>query len=170
MKVERGAEAAKVADDLTRAFPGTVAISQPDQVARVDTNSLLVRKSATLVVALALIIGGIAVMNTMLMAVFGRAAEFALLLAVGWPRRLLAQLVLGEGLLLSLGGAAVGVALGVAAGELLVSAFEAGALVQPHFEAWGLGRALLVAAAMGTLGSLYPAWWVTRLAPAKALG
>ncbi len=170
VKVERGAEAAKVADDLTRAFPGTVAISQPDQVARVDTNSLLVRKSATLVVALALIIGGIAVMNTMLMAVFGRAAEFALLLAVGWPRRLLAQLVLGEGLLLSLGGAAVGVALGVAAGELLVSAFEAGALVQPHFEAWGLGRALLVAAAMGTLGSLYPAWWVTRLAPAKALG
>ena len=89
-----------------RAFPGTVAISQPGQVARVDTNSLLVRKAAGLFVALALIIGGIAVMNTMLMAVFERSSEFALLLAVGWPRRLVAQLVLGEGLLLSLGGRA----------------------------------------------------------------
>ena len=109
-------------------------------------------------------------MNTMLMAVFGRASEFALLLAVGWPRRLLAQLVLGEGLLLSLAGAFAGIALGIAGGELLVRAFDASALVRPHFEVWGLARALLVAAAMGTLGSLYPAWWVTRLTPARALG
>lgn len=170
VKIERGARAGAVGDRLGRAFPGTISISQPGQVARVDTNSLLIRKAATLFVALALIIGGIAVMNTMLMAVFGRASEFALLLAVGWPRRLLAQLVLGEGLLLSLAGALVGVVLGIAGGELLVRAFDASALVQPHFELWGIARALLVAAAMGTLGSLYPAWWVTRLTPAQALG
>lgn len=170
VKIERGARAGAVGEQLGRAFPGTISISQPGQVARVDTNSLLIRKAATLFVALALIIGGIAVMNTMLMAVFGRASEFALLLAVGWPRRLLAQLVLGEGLLLSLAGALVGVVLGIAGGELLVRAFDASALVQPHFELWGIARALLVAAAMGTLGSLYPAWWVTRLTPAQALG
>ena len=170
VKLERGARAGEVGERLGRAFPGTVSISQPGQVSRVDTNSLLIRKAATLFVALALIIGGIAVMNTMLMAVFGRASEFALLLAVGWPRRLLAQLVLAEGLILSLAGAVVGIALGIAAGELLVRTFDASALVSPHFEAWGLARALIVAAAMGTLGSLYPAWWVTRLTPSQALG
>jgi len=170
VKLERGAHATAVGEQLGHAFPGTISISQPGQVARVDTNSLLIRKAARLFVALALIIGGIAVMNTMLMAVFGRAGEFALLLAVGWPRWRLAQLVLGEGLLLSFAGALVGVVLGIAGGELLVQAFDASALVSPHFEAWGLARAIIVAAAMGTLGSLYPAWWVTRLTPARALG
>ena len=90
VKIARGARASELGDRLGRAFPGTVAISQPGQVSRVDTNSLLVRKAAVVFAALALIIGGIAVMNTMLMAVFERRAEFALLLAVGWPRRLVA--------------------------------------------------------------------------------
>lgn len=170
VKVDRGRRAAEVGRELERAFPGTIAINQPGQVARVDTNSLLLRKAATLFVAIALIIGGIAVMNTMLMAVFERRGEFALLLAVGWPRGMVARLVVAEGVLLSLAGALAGVAVGVAAGELLVRAFEASALVSPYFSAWTFARAFLIAAAMGTIGSLYPAWWVTRLMPARALG
>lgn len=170
VKVARGARAGRVAQRLERAFPGTVAISQPGQVARVDTNSLLVRKASGLFVVLALIIGGIAVMNTMLMAVFERRSEFALLLAVGWPRRFVARLVLSEGLLLAALGAIAGVLLGVAAGELVVRALGASTLVTPRIETWTIARAVLVALAMGAIGSLYPAWWVTRLRPARALG
>jgi putative ABC transport system permease protein len=170
VKVARGARASQVADRLGHAFPGTVAISQPGQVSRVDTNSLLMRKAALVFGALALVIGGIAVMNTMLMAVFDRRSEFALLLAVGWPRRLVAELVLREGLLLGLGGALIGLGLGVAAGEVSVRLFGASGLVSPHVTTWTLVRAVLVAAATGTVGSLYPAWWVSRLRPAEALG
>jgi putative ABC transport system permease protein len=169
VKVARGVRASELGDRLGRAFPGTVAISQPGQVSRVDTNSLLVRQAAGVFVALALLIGGIAVMNTMLMAVFERRSEFALLLAVGWPRRLVARLVVGEGVLLCLAGALAGVALGIAAGEAIVRAFGASALVAPQFSAWALVRAVLVAAGMGALGSLYPAWWVSRLRVAEAL-
>jgi putative ABC transport system permease protein len=169
VKVARGVRASELGDRLGRVFPGTVAISQPGQVSRVDTNSLLVRQAAGVFVALALLIGGIAVMNTMLMAVFERRAEFALLLAVGWPRRLVARLVVGEGVLLCLAGAIAGAALGVAAGEAIVRAFGASSLVAPQFTAWALGRAVLVAAGMGALGSLYPAWWVSRLRVAEAL-
>ncbi len=170
VKVDRGVPASTVGRRLERAFPGTLAISQPGQVSRVDTNSLLVRKAAALFVAIALIIGGIAVMNTMLMAVFERRSEFALLLAVGWPRRMVAQLVVGEGMVLSLAGALAGVMLGVLGGELLVRALDASALVSPQFSLWTFTRAILIAGAMGTIGSLYPAWWVTRLTPARALG
>lgn len=170
VKIARGARASEVGDRLGHAFRGTVAISQPGQVSRVDTNSLLVRKAALVFATLALIIGGIAVMNTMLMAVFERRGEFALLLAVGWPRRLVAQLVLREGVLLSLAGALIGLGLGVVAGELIVRAFAASALVSPHVTAWTLAQAVLVAVATGTIGSLYPAWWVSRLRPAEALG
>jgi putative ABC transport system permease protein len=165
-----GAKASDVGAALERTFHGTVAISQPGQVARVDTNTLLIRKAAVVFVALALLIGGIAVMNTMLMAVFERQHEFALLLAIGWPRRLVGELVLREGVLVSLAGALVGLGLGAAAMALTVQALGASTLVVPHLTAWTLVRALLVALGMGAVGSLYPAWRVTRLRPAEALG
>ncbi|HEU4975026.1 MAG TPA: ABC transporter permease [Baekduia sp.] len=165
-----GASASAVGRRLEHAFPGTVAISQPGQVARVDTNTLLIRRTALAFVALALVIGAIAVTNTMLMAVFERRGDFALMLAVGWPRRLVARLVLQEGVLLALAGALAGVALGIAGGELVVRAVGARSLVSPHVSAWTIGRALLVATATGVAGSLSPAWWVTRLRPAEALG
>jgi putative ABC transport system permease protein len=60
--------------------------------------------------------------------------------------------------------------LGSAGGELLVRAFGASTLVAPHVTPWILIRAVLVALATGALGSLYPAWRVTRLRPAEALG
>jgi len=170
VKLAHGAKAAEVGNRLERAFRGTVAISQPGQIARVDTNSLLIRKTAVVFVALALIIGGIAVMNTMLMAVFERQRDYALLLAIGWPRRLVGELVLREGILLSLVGALIGLGLGVGAGEVIVRAFGASALVTPHVTAWTLVLAVLVAVATGAIGSLYPAWRVTRLRPAEALG
>jgi putative ABC transport system permease protein len=169
VKIRRGYRASTVKATLDRAFPGTISISQPGEVERVDTNSLLIRKAATVFVALALVIGGIAVMNTMLMAAFERRREFALLLAIGWPKRSVGGLVVREGVAISLAGALVGLGLGIGAGHLLVHAFAASSLVVPHVTAWALGRALLVALGTGALGSLYPAWWVTRLRPAAAL-
>jgi putative ABC transport system permease protein len=170
VKVARGVGAAELGDRLGRTFPGTVAISQPGQIARVDTSSLLIRKGATVFAVLALLIGGIAVMNTMLMAVFERRTEFALLLAVGWPRRLVGELVLRQGLVLGLAGAAIGLALGTAASGVLVRALGASGLVTPHLTFGGAAVAVLVAAVTGTVGSLYPAWWVTRLRVSEALG
>jgi len=170
VSLDPGARAREVARRLERAFRGTVAISQPGQIARVDTNALLIGKAAVVFVALALVIGAVMVANTMLMAVFERRRDFALLLAVGWPRRLVAGLVLREGVLLSLAGALAGIGLGIVAGELIVRLFGAESLVAPHVTAWAIGRAVLVAAATGALGSLYPAWWVSRLRPAEALG
>jgi putative ABC transport system permease protein len=170
VKIGRGVRASELGDRLGRAFPGTVAISQPGQVSRVDTNSLLVRKAALVFAALAVVIGGIAVMNTMLMAVFERRAEFALLLAVGWPRRLVAGLVLRQGLIVGLAGAVGGLTLGIAGGELITRALGASTLVSPHITAGALAIAILVAAVTGTIGSLYPAWWVTRLRVSDALG
>lgn len=170
VKVARGFRASQVGDALDKAFPGTVSISQPGEVERVDTNSLLIRKAAVVFVALAILIGGIVVMNTMLMAAFERRSEFALLLAIGWPRRTVAGLVVREGVLVSALGAAAGLGLGIATGHLLVQLFAASSLVTPHVTAWALVRAVIVAIATGAAGSLYPAWWVSRLRPAVALG
>lgn len=169
LSLDQGVTADQAIGRLERAFPGTVAISDPGQAVRADANSLLIGKAVVVIAVLALVIGGIAVTNTMVMAVLEREREFALLSAVGWSSGRVALLVLGEGVGVSLIGAALGLALGLAAGELLVRATGASAFVSPHVTAWGLGRALLVGVAIGILGGLYPAWRVTRLLPARVL-
>jgi putative ABC transport system permease protein len=158
-----------VAHALEGRFPGTVAITNPEQAARSSTSFQIVRKAALVIALLALLIGGISVTNTMLLAVLERQRELALLAAVGFGPARVAALILGEGVGVSLLGAALGLALGVAASEVVVRAFSAGAFVSPDITAWGLGRGLIVGVAIGVLGGLYPAWRVTRLAPAASL-
>lgn len=169
VSLDPGQKAPAMTKRLERAFPGTIAISDPTQAARAGANGLLIGKAVFVIAVLALVIGGISVTNTMLMAVLERQAEFSLLSAVGWSPRQVAFLVLGEGIGVSLVGAALGLAIGLAVGELIVRASGAAAFVSPHITAWGLGRGLLVGVAIGVLGGLYPAWRVTRLRPVEAL-
>ena len=60
---------------LERIFPGTVAIADPGAAARADANSELISKAVLVIVVLALAIGGIAVTNTMVMAVMERERD-----------------------------------------------------------------------------------------------
>ncbi len=169
VSIKRGARASVVEDRLQRAFHGIVAISQPGQISRVDTNSLLIRRAVAAMTVLALAIGAFAVMNTTLLAVLERQGEFALLAAVGWTPGRIARLVLGEGLGVSILGALLGLGLGVAASEFVVRALAASTLVPPVVTAWTLARALMVGLAIGVIGGIYPAWRVTRIPLAQTL-
>jgi len=120
--------------------------------------------------AIALIVGAIAVANTMLMSVFERTREFGVVRAVGARPRFLFGLVLLESVVLSLIGAAVGVALGFAgAWAVNLVAFDLIALevaaVTPRLVAF----AVAVAAGMGLLAGLLPAGRAARVPIAVAL-
>jgi len=167
--LDRGTKAGPMVKRLEGLFPGTVAIADPGAAARADANSLLISKAVLVIVVLALAIGGIAVTNTMVMAVLERERELALLSAVGWRPGRVAGLILAEGVGVSMLGAGIGLALGLASSSIAVKALSAQAFVTPHITAWGLGRGCLVGVAIGVLGGLYPAWRVTRLMPAESL-
>ena len=117
----------------------------------------------------ALIIGGIAVMNTMAMSVFERVREIGILRAVGWPGWRIAALIVSEAVAVGLLALAVGLALGYAAAEVFSRHATVGSLLTPDFTpgvfAWGLAFALAVA----VLGAIYPAWRATQLVPVEAL-
>jgi len=155
--------------ELARAFPGLSAISDPSEAIRAGANSVLISKAVLLIVVLALIIGTLAVANTMLAAVLERRRELALLTTIGWSARQLGGLVLGEAIAVSMLGTAAGLLLGLAASKLLPGALGLGAFISPVLTAWGLGRAALIGIAIGTLGALYPIWRVTRMRSAVAL-
>ena len=119
---------------------------------------------------LALIIGALAVANTMLAAVLERRRELALLSTIGWSATQLAALVLGEAIAVSMIGTAAGLLLGLLASGELPRALGLQAFISPELTAWGLGRAALIGMTIGVIGAAYPVWRVTRMWAAGALG
>ena len=59
---------------IERAVPGTLALGDPSEVARVDTNSRIISKAAVIIAVLALLLGAVVVINTMAMAMTPNAA------------------------------------------------------------------------------------------------
>lgn len=118
---------------------------------------------------LAIIVGVLGVMNTMLMSVFERKHEIGILLALGWQRSRIMTLILCESAAMGLFGGIVGVALGA----LTLAVLETTPLVRGFLEpdlSWGLAtQAILIAVAVGVLSGLYPAWRSSRLSPSTAL-
>ncbi|MCC6995392.1 MAG: ABC transporter permease [Deltaproteobacteria bacterium] len=112
-----------------------------------------------------LLVGGIGIMNIMLVSVTERTREIGLRMAVGAkPHHVLGQFVV-EAVLLSLIGGAFGVVLGVGAAKYLAMQFGWKLLVQPQIVAIALGFSGLVGVGFG----LYPARKASRLDPIQAL-
>lgn len=169
VRLTAGTRSNVAARAIEREFPGTQAIAEPGEALRVGVNGTLISKAILVIVVIALIVGVIGVMNTMAMAISERQSELGLLSTVGWSPGRVAVLILGEGVAVSVIGAAVGLLFGVIGADLLVKALGVSSYVSPSVTAWGLGRGLLVGVAIGVLGGLYPAWRVTRMTPLKAL-
>jgi putative ABC transport system permease protein len=154
---------------IAHRYPGITVIAEGQEAARAGANAELLSKAALVIAVLALLIGGIGVMNTMLMSVIERRTEFALLSAVGWSGPQIATRVLVEGVVTTVIGAALGLLLGTIGAHFLVQALGAQVFVSPDVTAWVLGRALLVGVLLGLLGGLYPAWRAARVSPAQVL-
>jgi putative ABC transport system permease protein len=160
---------AKGEREIMKAFPGLTAIGDAGEAIRLGANTELISKAVLLIVVLALIIGTLAVANTMLAAVLERRRELALLATIGWSGEQLATLVLGEAIAVSVIGTGFGLALGSMASGLLPNALGLGNFINPDMTAWGLGRGCLIGIATGVIGAMYPIWRATRISSAIAL-
>ena len=113
-------------------------------------------------------VGGLGVLNTLLMSVSERTREIGTLRAVGWSRARVLRMILGEGALVSLLGGLSGMLLGVVGAELLIRWAPRGFL-GTQYAPLLFAEALAVALGLGFLGALYPAWKASRLRPIEAL-
>jgi putative ABC transport system permease protein len=117
------------------------------------------------VVSLSLVVGGLVIMNIMLMVVSERTREIGLRKALGAKRRDIVWQVLTESTTLSLVGGMIGTALGFAT-ALTVAAFTPlPATIEPWSVPLGLGMTVVV----GLFFGLYPALRAARLDPIEAL-
>lgn len=118
---------------------------------------------------LAIIVGGVGVLNTMLMSVFERTREIGVLRALGWRRRAILKMILQESVILGLLGGGAGIFIAFLLGFLMTQASGFGAALKTSWELDVFIRAIMVAFILGLLGGLYPAFRATRLLPVEAL-
>ncbi|GGM05008.1 ABC transporter [Streptomyces fumigatiscleroticus] len=120
--------------------------------------------------AMAVVVAVLGVINTLAMSVFERSQEIGMLRAIGLDRRGIKRMVRLESLVISLFGGVLGIGLGVffgwAAGQLLGTRMATYELVLP----WGrMAVFLLLAAAVGVLAALWPARRAARLNMLQAI-
>ena len=117
------------------------------------------------VVALSLVVGGIVIMNIMLMVVSERTREIGLRKAVGARRADILWQVLTESVALSICGGVAGIALGALISQGIASVTPLPARLEPWSVALGIG----ITGAVGLFFGLYPALRAARLDPIEAL-
>jgi putative ABC transport system permease protein len=117
------------------------------------------------VAAVSLVVGGIGIMNIMLVSVTERTREIGLRRAVGARRRDILSQFLAEAVFVSLAGGLIGIAVGVASSYAIAFFFQWSVLVS-----WSaIVPAFLFAAAVGIFFGYYPARKASRLKPIEAL-
>jgi putative ABC transport system permease protein len=118
---------------------------------------------------LAALIGGLSVMNTMLMSVSERTKEFGLLKALGVERKNILFMTMGEAALMGIIGGLLGIAVGGTIvyylNDILASKGTALFDITPRL----VVTALLFATILGMICGTYPAYRATRMSPMEAL-
>jgi len=117
------------------------------------------------IAAVSLVVGGIGIMNIMLVSVTERTREIGLRMAVGARPRAILMQFLAEALVLSVAGGVLGVGLGLYVAQKLSASFGWPLLVQPDM----VVLVLVFSAVVGVVFGLYPALRASRLDPIEAL-
>lgn len=121
------------------------------------------------IAAIAIFIGGLGMMNSMVMSVLERTREIGTLRALGWSRWRVLWVILGESMALSAVGGVVGVLMGIGLAKLAGAVPGMGALLQGAFTPAIILQGLATALVLGLVGGVYPAWRAAGLQPVEAL-
>lgn len=148
--------------------PGITAMPTEDYVLT-DSQLRVAKGMAGITSTIALIVGAIGMLNTMVMSVFERTGEIGLLRAIGWSRRRVMALILGESVCLSLLGAACGTVLAIIAVLIFSRVPAVSALVEGAVSPFVVLLGFSLAIAVAIIGGAYPAYRGAQMLPTEAL-
>jgi putative ABC transport system permease protein len=157
-----------VKNRIEKSVPGVAAVPARDYV-QGDIQIRLAKSMAWATSVIALLLGSVGVLNTMMMAVFERTGEFGVLRALGWHRRRVLSLILGESLALGVGGSLLGSALGFAGVRALTFVPTANNFIAADLPPAVFLVGLMLGVGLSVIGGLYPAFRGASLDPSEAL-
>jgi putative ABC transport system permease protein len=169
VKAADGTDPGGLKASLRRDFPNLVAISEVSEVGEVDQGIELLDAANLGISVLAVGLGALGVMNTMVMAVFERTREIGILRAVGWSGWRVVRMVVMESFALCLLASVIGSLLGVVATEAILRIPAVAGLLEPSYSSGIFVRGLVVGVIVALVGAAYPAFRAVRLTPMEAL-
>jgi len=169
VRVRPGTDVDALAQRIERDHTDLATLVDLGDVGDVDQGLEILDAANLGISVLALFIGGIAVMNTMVMAVFERTREFGILRALGWRTRRILQMVLGEALLLCVMAAALGSLLALVLTQAITLLPAIRSFISPEYSIDVFARGLAVGVGVALLGAIYPAYRAASYSPAQAI-
>jgi len=157
--------AAETAREITHSLPGVVARTLEESLGQMMDYIRGARAMHFSVASIALLIGILFVLSTMMMAVSERVKEIGTMRAIGASRRLIFRLILTESLIIGLTAGMLGCAGGFFLSKLIafgISKAFGVAFLQTMVTARLVALGLLTALLIGTLAGLYPAWRISK--------
>ena len=145
-----------------------IAMPSGEFTKRFDEQLQYIDEFLAIMTVIALVVGALGVLNTMMMNISERTREIGTLRALGWSRRRVVGLVVSEGLLIAFLGGALGLAAGTVGTELLLWWFPSG-LLEATYSLGTYMTGALVAVIVGAIGASYPALRAASLRPVEAL-
>jgi putative ABC transport system permease protein len=162
------AEAKQLCQKITELVPEARAMLASEHV-RQSQGYRVIRAMSWGTSLLAVLVGVLGVMNTMLMTVFERTHEICVLLAIGWKRSRIVRMILWESALVGLIGGVLGVLIGAIGVKVLERTPAFRGLLVPELSLALAAVSVAMAVVVGVMSGLYPAWRGSRLAPTAAL-
>lgn len=169
VRLRPGADSRAVARRIEAAHPDLAVIRGAEEFNKIDQGLEIANGMVWAVTAMAVLIGGLIVTNTMWMSVYERTREIGVLRAVGWSRNRVVTLIVLESVAIALIACVVGCAGGVGLARLSAKLPVATRFVDPVFEISLFALALAAAVPLGVLGGALPAWRAARVSPVEAL-
>ena len=168
VKLRDQARGAEFKSTVEAANPGLMALENRE-FNQSYTQFQILHFTAWAVGLCAFLLGGLGVANTMLLSVFSRIREIAVLRVCGFSKGQVAGLILGEATVIAAAGLALGFALGYAALLALQYAPQLNGYVQAVVKPGMLAGIAATAFVTAVAGALWPARFAARIQPAEAL-
>lgn len=146
-----------------------IALSSIAELREIDQGMQVIDFTVYAISFLAVVIGGIGAMNTIIMSVFERTREIGVLRAVGWSRKRVFAMILNESVIIGICATVVGILIGLLIIALTMTFPTARALMQPVYSKSIFVNAIIVGILVSVIGGIYPAVRATKFAPTEAL-
>ncbi|HVU87658.1 MAG TPA: ABC transporter permease [Pirellulales bacterium] len=171
VRVDR-ASGADAVPDVVQAINGLgvgVSAMATENYVATDSKIQIASAMAWSISAIALVIGAVGMLNTMIVSVFERTSEIGILRAIGWRRGRIVRMIILEAGLLSIAGGVIGTLLALGMTQLLSRAPTTAGLVSGYVAPGVIVQGLCIAVLIGILGAIYPAIRAAQLLPTVAL-
>jgi putative ABC transport system permease protein len=162
------AETQRVCKAIEALGPGILAQDAMESVKK-TTEIRFIGAMSWLTSAIAIIIGVVGVLNTMIMSVAERTREIGILRAIGWKKLRIVRMIIVESVVLSFCGGVVGAVSAIGVTNLLGRLPAVSGLINTEIEGGVILFGVCSALFIGIVGAIYPAYRGARLLPTEAL-